>query len=103
MKTTVKATRRCSQMAINNALIVGLLGFAAAMIALVILANTVSSAIDQERKRFGILQSIGVEEKTFKKQQYMTGLKHGLLSLAIANAVMLIVLFRLLVDKQRLA
>lgn len=79
--------------AINNALIVGLLGFAAAMIALVILANTVSSAIDQERKRFGILQSIGVEEKTFKKQQYMTGLKHGLLSLAIANAVMLIVLF----------
>ncbi len=78
--------------AVNNALIVGLLGFAAAMIALVILANTVSSAIDQERKRFGILQSIGVEEKTFKKQQYMTGLKHGLMSLAIANAVMLIVL-----------
>ena len=31
--------------------------------------------------------------KTFKKQQYMTGLKHGLLSLVIANSVMLIVLF----------
>ena len=79
--------------AINNALIVGLLGFAAVMIALVILANTVSSAIDQERKRFGILQSIGFEEKTFKKHQYMTRLKHGLLSLVIANSVMLIVLF----------
>ena len=79
--------------AVNNAMIIALLGIAAAMIALVILSNTVSSSVEQDSKRYGILQSIGVEARSFKLEQYRTGFLNGLISILIANALVALILF----------
>ena len=79
--------------AVNNAMIIALLGIAAAMIALVILSNTVSSSVEQDSKRYGILQSIGVEARSFKLEQYKAGFLNGLISILIANALVALILF----------
>lgn len=79
--------------AVNNAMIIALLGIAAAMIALVILSNTVSSSVEQDSKRYGILQSIGVEARSFKLEQYKAGFLNGLIAVLIANALVALILF----------
>lgn len=81
------------QEAFNNAIIIGLLGFTAAAIALIILYNTMSSKMEQDRNRIGILQSFGVTNSQFSSHYLQLGLFNGLISIIIANVLLLTVLF----------
>ncbi|MDO4568286.1 MAG: ABC transporter permease [Clostridia bacterium] len=81
------------QASVNSSIITGLLGAAAALIAFVILRSTIVSAIEQESKRYGILQSIGVRGAQFKTYQGMLGLRQGILGVLVANAAVALVLF----------
>ncbi|MBR3935572.1 MAG: hypothetical protein IKJ57_03395, partial [Oscillospiraceae bacterium] len=76
------------QDAINNILLVCLLGLTAVLLALIIFANTVTSDIEQERNRIGILQSLGVSNKQFIKRQLYIGLVSSGIALIIANIVL---------------
>ncbi|MBQ3501528.1 MAG: FtsX-like permease family protein, partial [Oscillospiraceae bacterium] len=76
------------QDAINNILLVCLLGLTAVLLALMIFANTVTSDIEQERNRIGILQSLGVSNRQLIKRQLYIGLVASGLALIIANAVL---------------
>ncbi|MEG1559556.1 MAG: FtsX-like permease family protein [Clostridia bacterium] len=79
--------------ALNNALIIGLLGVAASMISSVILMNTIISSLDQERKRFGILQSIGVNKASFMRSGLRNGIRLGLIAIIFANIILILILF----------
>lgn len=81
------------QEAFNNALIIGLLGFTAATIAFIILYNTMSSKLEQDRNRIGILQSLGVTNTQFSKHYIWLGILNGLISIIIVNILLLVVLF----------
>ena len=74
--------------AINNILLVGLLGFTAVLIALLIFSNTVSSDIEQERNKIGILQSLGVSNRQLIKRQLYIGLAVSGLAVIIANIIL---------------
>ncbi|MBR6658130.1 MAG: FtsX-like permease family protein [Oscillospiraceae bacterium] len=71
--------------AINNILLVGLLGFTAVLIALLIFSNTVSSDIEQERNKIGILQSLGVSNRQLIKRQLYIGLAVSGIAVLITN------------------
>jgi len=81
------------QEAFNNAIIIGLLGFTASAIAFIILYNTMSSKMEQDRNRIGILQSIGVTNSQFSSHYLKLGILNGLLSIIIVNILLFIVLF----------
>ena len=74
--------------AINNILLVGLLGFTAVLIALLIFSNTVFSDIEQERNKIGILQSLGVSNKQLIKRQLYIGLAVSGIAVLIANVLL---------------
>ncbi len=76
------------QDAINNILLVCLLGLTAVLLALIIFANTVTSDIEQERNRIGILQSLGVSNRQFIKRQLYIGLVSSGIALLTANAIL---------------
>lgn len=78
--------------AVSNALITGLLGAAAGIIAMVILYNTIVSTHEQERRRFGVLQSMGVSNRRFYGLELLTGFGLGLLAVILANILVLGVL-----------
>ncbi len=86
--------------AINNILLVGLLGFTAVLIALLIFSNTVSSDIEQERNKIGILQSLGVSNRQLIKRQLYIGLAVSGIAVIIANVLLWggIALYALLSD-----
>lgn len=79
--------------AINNALIIGLLGFATSAIAIFILYNILVSMAIQNKARIGILQSIGVTNRQLIRLQLVTGLVFSLISLAIAHVIVLLIMF----------
>ena len=72
--------------ALNTTVIICLLGLAGTLIACVILYNTEESAVNQDRNRIGVLQSMGVTENELRRWKWKTGLANGLIALAIANA-----------------
>lgn len=74
--------------AINNILLVGLLGFTAVLIALLIFSNTVSSDIEQERNKIGILQSLGVSNRQLIKRQLYIGLAVSGATVILANVML---------------
>ncbi len=76
------------QDAINNILLVCLLGLTAVLLALIIFANTITSDIEQERNRIGILQSLGVSNKQFIKRQLYIGLSVSGTAIVVANVVL---------------
>ena len=73
---------------INNILLVSLLGLTAVLLALMIFANTISSDIEQERNKIGILQSLGVSNKQFIKRQLYIGLVVSGGALLLANILL---------------
>ena len=81
------------QEAFNNAIIIGLLGFTAACIAFLILYNTMTSKMEQDRNRIGILQSIGVTNAQFSRHYIQVGVISGLISIIIVNILLFVVLF----------
>ncbi|MBR3953730.1 MAG: ABC transporter permease [Oscillospiraceae bacterium] len=86
--------------AMNNILLTALLGLTAVLIALMIFANTVSSDIEQERNKIGILQSLGVSNKQLIKRQLYIGLAVSGAAVLISNLLLWggIAVFALLSD-----
>lgn len=78
--------------AFNNALIISLLGLAAAAISLIILYNTMVSKMEQDRNRIGILQALGVTREEFTLSYIKTGLMVGLLSVVLINLILFLIL-----------
>lgn len=78
--------------ALNNALIIGLLGFATSVIAIFILYNILASTAIQEKHRMGILQSIGVTNKQLAGLQIKTGLIFSVISIVIAHIIVIFVM-----------
>ncbi|WP_426350593.1 FtsX-like permease family protein [Alloiococcus sp. CFN-8] len=75
--------------ATNNTAILALLCVVSAALATIILYNSLSSRADQDKKRTGILQAIGVTKKQLKKTQLSKGIRNALISL-IASHIILI-------------
>ncbi len=73
---------------INNILLVCLLGLTAVLLALMIFANTISSDIEQERNKIGILQSLGVSNRQLIKRQLYIGLAVSGGAVLIANILL---------------
>jgi len=78
--------------ALNNALIIGILGFATSVIALFILFNVLTSMARQEKHRTGILQSIGVTNRQLRGLQISTGFIFSLISLAAAHIILILIM-----------
>lgn len=78
--------------ALNNAIIIALLGITAAAIACVILYNTTVSKLEQDKNRIGILQALGVTKEQFSKQYLKLGIVTGLSCLIITHIVLFIIL-----------
>lgn len=88
IKTYRTANQALRSLAVNSALLIGLLGSAVFLIALVIFSSSLQSAIQQEKKRFGILQSMGVTRDTLLRGQARYGLVIGLLAVLAANLLL---------------
>lgn len=78
--------------ALNNAIIIALLGLTAAAITCVILYNTTVSKLEQDRNRIGILQALGVTKEQFSNQYLKLGIITGIVSLIITHIVLFIIL-----------
>lgn len=78
--------------ALNNAIIIGLLGITAATIACVILYNTTVSKLEQEKNRIGILQAFGVSKEQFSTQYLKLGVVTGITSIIISHIMLFAVL-----------
>lgn len=74
--------------AVNNILLVCLLSLTAVLLALVIFYHTVSSGIEQERRRIGILQALGVSNRRLLLRQLGLGLAACVLSLVLSNLLL---------------
>ena len=78
--------------ALNNILIIALLGGITSVIALIAFYNTAVSKMEQEKNRIGILQALGVTRHQFTCQYLLQGLVQGVTAAALANAGVLLVL-----------
>lgn len=78
--------------ALNNAIIIGLLGITAAAIACVIMYNTTVSKLEQDKNRIGILQALGVTKEQFSRMYLKFGMITGISSIIIANILLFIIL-----------
>lgn len=76
----------------NNSMIIGLLGFTSASIALIILYNILVSKLEQDKNRIGILQAIGVTRSKFSNHYLLSGIIHGTLSIVMANLLLMVVM-----------
>ena len=95
-----ESSRKLLNDAVNNILLTCLLGLTAVLIALMIFANTISSDIEQERNKIGILQSLGVSNSQFIKRQLYMGLAVSGAAVFAANVLLWggIAVFALLSD-----
>ena len=74
--------------AVNNVLLVCLLGLTALLLALIIFYNTLTSDIEQERCRIGILQALGVSNRLLACRQLALGLAAAGIALVLANLLL---------------
>lgn len=80
------------QEALNNAIIIGLLGFTSAAIACIILYNILVSKLEQDKNRIGILQALGVTNREFSRHYTQIGVLNGLASIILVNILLIIVM-----------
>lgn len=83
-----ESSEKILQDALNNVLLVCLLGLTAVLLALMIFFNTVTSDLEQERSRLGILQSLGVSNRQLILRQLCLGLVSSAFALGIANLLL---------------
>ena len=76
----------------NNMLMTVTLGASAALMVGLILANTIASALEQQRRRFGVLTAIGARESVLYSMHYTGAFASGIFAMAVANLVLLIAL-----------
>lgn len=74
--------------ALNNALIAGILGGTSLVIALMILWNIRLSAFEQERRRIGVLQALGVSDGRIRADYVREGVVCALTSLFAAHFIL---------------
>ncbi|MBO5068837.1 MAG: ABC transporter permease, partial [Roseburia sp.] len=74
--------------ALNNALILGILGGTSLLIALMILWNIHMSAFEQERKRIGVLQALGVTNRKIAWMYWKDGVRNAAGSLLISHIIL---------------
>lgn len=72
--------------ALNNILVISLLGLISSVIALIAFYNTAISRMEQDRNRIGILQSMGVTRGQFAGQYLVQGVMQGIMAVVITNA-----------------
>lgn len=89
LKNYRTANQALRSAATNSAMLIALLGSAVFLIALVILASSLASGVRQERKRFGILQSMGLTRGRLMGGQALYGLMAGLVCTLAANLLLL--------------
>ena len=83
-----ESSEKLLQDAVNNILLTCLLGLTAALLALLIFANTVTSDIEAERGRIGILQALGVSHRRLLVRQLCIGLAAGGIAAVLANLLL---------------
>ncbi len=74
--------------AVNNILLCCVLGLTALLLALMIFGNTISSELEQDRARMGVLQALGVSNSQLVLRQIFLGLGASAIALVIANALL---------------
>ena len=79
--------------ALNNSLILGILGGTSLLIALMILWNIQMSAFEQERKRIGVLQALGVTNRKIAAAYWKNGIKNALMSLFFTHILLFGILY----------
>lgn len=77
---------------LQTTIIIILLAILIAAISLQIQYNSLKSKLEQERKRIGILQSIGVENKDLQKLYLVKGIKYSVASI-LASHILLFIAF----------
>jgi ABC-type antimicrobial peptide transport system permease subunit len=87
-----ESSERMLAEALNNILIIALLGGITSVIALIAFYNTAVSKMEQEKNRIGILQALGVTKHQFTCQYLLQGLVQGAIAVVLANAGVLLVL-----------
>lgn len=83
-----ESSEKLLQDGVNNVLLCCLLGLTAVLLALLIFANTIASDIEQERRRIGILQSLGVSQRELILRQLYIGLSVSGAALILANILL---------------
>ncbi len=83
-----ESSEKLLQDAVNNILLVVLLGLTVVLLALLIFANTVTSDIEAERSRIGILQALGVSQRRLLGRQLYIGLVAAGAAVVLANLVL---------------
>ena len=78
--------------ALNSSFMIILMGLSATAIALIILGNINMSAFEQERKRIGILQSMGITNHDFALTYMKKGLIDSCFSLIIVHIIMFVII-----------
>lgn len=74
--------------AVNNILLVCLLGLTALLLALIIFYNTLASDLEQERCRIGILQALGVSNRLLARRQLILGSAAAGTALVLSNLLL---------------
>ncbi|WP_426350597.1 FtsX-like permease family protein [Alloiococcus sp. CFN-8] len=72
----------------NNTAILALLCVVSAALGAIILYNSLSSRADQDKKRTGILQAIGVTEKQLRRTQLSKGIRNGIISIIASHLLL---------------
>ncbi|WP_033165855.1 ABC transporter permease [Clostridium sp. KNHs205] len=98
-----ESSERMLAEALNNILIIALLGGITSVIALIAFYNTAVSKMEQEKNRIGILQALGVTRHQFTCQYLLQGLVQGVTAAALANAGVLLVLLLVTVGTLKLS
>ena len=87
-----ESSERMLAEALNNTMIISLLGLISSVIALIAFYNTSVSKMEQERNRIGILQSMGVTKGQFARQYIFQGIIQGVAAVIVTSAAMLLLL-----------
>ena len=87
--------------ATNNTAILALLCGVSAALATIILYNGLSSTADQDKKRTGILQSIGVTKGQLKRTQLSKGIRNAIVSIITSHIILISIAYVLFATKAR--
>ncbi|MGM9973470.1 MAG: FtsX-like permease family protein [Clostridiaceae bacterium] len=77
----------------NNTAILALLCVVSAALGAIILYNSLSSRADQDQKRTGILQAIGVTREQLKWTQLSKGIRNAVISIAVSHMLIITITY----------
>lgn len=77
----------------NNTAILALLCVVSAALGAIILYNSLSSRADQDRKRTGILQAIGVTREQLKRTQLSKGIRNAIISVIASHIILISIVY----------